>query len=198
MFYLLFTLAVLATAKGFTLQLNAQSYCVSSDLQYCFGLIEPCTGTLVKVPQPRNLTVFMCVFLTGVQTKEVGTQHVFTLNDPFGRFVCSHKTVNGSFNLGGWGSRQVTLSILGYGFGQNKLTVPEVCSNGVVLKVPSVSNVVYACMSLKHWTWEYFFWSYTIKPVASCDLRVKSLTTASKHYYPNQEGVFARPIKDEL
>nr|WCC63902.1 ORF7a protein [Bat Coronavirus RlYN17] len=198
MFKLLLAVTLLASGSCFKLQLNAQSYCVSSDLEYCFGLVEPCTGVLVALQQPRNLTVYMCVTLTGVSQREVGTQHVFTLLDPFGRFICNHKVVNETFSTIGWGSRRVVLAIMAKGFNVLPTHTPTICNGGAVLKVPGVSNVVYACLSLQDWPWEYIFRSYSLEPAQQCNLVVRPLTKLPKHYYPKQSGVFARPIRDEL
>ncbi|ABN10932.1 hypothetical protein [Bat coronavirus HKU9-3] len=198
MFKLLVAVTLLASVSCFKFQLNAQSYCVSSDLQYCHGLVSPCTGVLVAVPQPRNLTVYLCVKLTGVVDADIGTYNRFTLVDPFDHYVCSYKSTNSTYGNIGWGARSVSLVIIARGFNTMPSQPPAVCRGGSLLKIPSVSNVVYACIHLQGWAWEDIFRSYSMQPTPNCSLEVHLLTEQPKHYYPTQQGVIARPIRDEL
>nr|WCC63872.1 ORF7a protein [Bat Coronavirus EsYN20] len=198
MYFLIFVLALLASADTFRLEIQAQSYCISSDLNYCYGLVEPCNGVLVAVNQPRNLTLYMCVNLSGVQQRDLGVKHVFTLLDPFGQFICSHRAVNGSLRQVGWGTRYVTFSVLSRGFGVKPLSIPDLCSGGVVIRTRSSFNIVMACVSFPGWHWDDTFRYYSLEPTDNCNLQVRPLTRRPHHYYPTQKGVFAQPIKDEL
>ncbi|ADM33587.1 hypothetical protein [Bat coronavirus HKU9-10-2] len=198
MFFFMLVLGLLASASTFKLEIHAQSYCVSSTLNYCFGLTQPCDGVLVSITQPRNLTLFSCVKLSGVVEADVGVEHVFTLLDPFGRFICSHRTVNGSLPQIGWGARYVVLTVLSKGFGVTPVDIPDICQGGALIKTRSSHHVVSACVRFPGWQWDDTFRHYFLQPTSNCSLLVSPLNDVPKSYYPKQLGTFARPVRDEL
>nr|URD31354.1 NS7a protein [Rousettus bat coronavirus] len=198
MFFFIIVLGLLASASTFKLEIHAQSYCVSSTLNYCFGLTQPCNGVLVSITQPRNLTLFSCVKLSEVEEADVGVRHVFTLLDPFGRFICSHRTVNESLPQIGWGARYVVLTVLSRGFGVTPLDVPSICRGGALIRTRSSYHVVSACIHFPGWQWDDTFRYYSLQPTSNCSLFVRPLNNVPQSYYPKQLGTFAQPLRDEL
>uniref|UniRef100_A0AB38ZDQ0 NS7a protein n=1 Tax=Eidolon bat coronavirus TaxID=2717680 RepID=A0AB38ZDQ0_9NIDO len=181
LFLLILSLS-LPFAHCFNVAFRLHAICTDYPDQYCKQVNIPCDGAVITYQRGID-GLQLCLQVTAVPYREVGNSHLFTLIDPFGRYMCTHTQGVTTLPSVKWGQKHLLLTVLA----KSDQFVNLPCS-GQIARIRQGSSIVTLCVQTAGWQFGELLRQYMVRTERHCALFTYALPLHS-------EGVY---YKDEL
>lgn len=131
---------------------------------YCKAVRLPCEGALATFLK-SGYKFQLCVQASGVRNADVGTYHLFSLVDPFGKYMCSYSRHVRTLPHAYWGQKHVLVGVQAKGDNAIDLSCP-----GSLVRVRQGYDVLNLCLHAAGWQYHELLRQFMVRSEPECAL----------------------------
>ncbi|AWV67044.1 hypothetical protein ORFx [Bat coronavirus] len=165
----------------FNVAFRLHAICTDFPDTWCKQVNLPCEGSVITYRQ-GSASLQLCFEITAVPYSDVGTSHLFTIVDPFGRHICTYQRGVVELPSAKWGQRHVLVTVLAKA--DRFVHVP---CEGQIARVRQGSTIVTACVQTTGWQFGELLRQYIVRTEQHCALFTYAIPVSDESVYYKDE-----------
>ena len=165
----------------FNVAFRLHAICTDLPDTWCKQVKLPCEGSIITYTQ-GSASLQLCFQISGVPYSDVGTNHLFTIVDPFGQHMCTYRRGVTQLPSANWGQRHVLIKVLAKA--DQFVNVP---CEGQIARVRQGSTIVTVCVQTTGWQFGELLRQFIVRSEDHCALFTYAIPVSADSVYYKDE-----------